>query len=228
MSMMEANAQSVLRRVSDWVLAHPAHDPGSVRMKADGSRVTDADLALHEGISALLVAHLPNCFVLSEEMEGPREPPERGWVAVLDPLDGTENFIDGRVEWSVCLSLWHDGVHAASGLILPSIGARLISGDPVARFNSDTVVISAGMVGKALPQKFRGARVTGSAGWNCYHVIRGSFAAFMSPPNLRCWDIQAGACLALQAGCSVRLNGAAYDMSPLGCEQRYSVDIART
>lgn len=84
----------------------------------------------------------------------------------------------------------------------------LYPGESLPRFKSNTCVVSAAMVGKVLPQKFHGARATGSAGWNCYHVIRGSFGAFVSPSNLRCWDIQSGACLALEAGCSVRLNGA--------------------
>jgi myo-inositol-1(or 4)-monophosphatase len=220
-------ARNVLESVSNWVLQQPTFVSGSVRVKPDGSYVTDADMQLHSHISELIAAQLPTCTIISEEAQVPYPLPNKGWVAVLDPLDGTENFIDGRMEWSVCLSLWCDGTHAGSALVLPSIGARLISGDLLPRYTSNTYVLSAAMVGKALPAKFRGARVTGSAGWNFYHVIRGSFCGFVSPPNLRSWDIQAGICLAVEAGCAVRLNGVPYDMALLDSAQRYSVEILR-
>jgi len=227
MTSSQSIARRVLKTVSDWALLNVNSRPNTIQQKQDRSRVTDVDLAVHIGISKLLNEELPNCVVLSEEGEMDFRPPATGWVAVLDPIDGTENFIDGRVEWCICLSLYSDGMHAASALILPSIGDCLISGDDVPQFKSNTMVLSAAMVGKSLPQNFRGARVTGSAGWNFYHVIQGSYKAFISPPNLRCWDIQAGACLAVEAGCAVRINGAAYDLSLLDNKRRYSVEVTR-
>ena len=37
-----------------------------------------------------------------------------GWIAVLDPIDGTENFCSGLKEWGVSLSIWQGARHAGS------------------------------------------------------------------------------------------------------------------
>jgi 3'-phosphoadenosine 5'-phosphosulfate (PAPS) 3'-phosphatase len=73
--------------------------------KVDGSPVTEADLAadriIGEGL-ARLIAEVP---VLSEERLHLAKPPYRGSFFLIDPLDGTKEFVAGRNEFTVNLAL---------------------------------------------------------------------------------------------------------------------------
>jgi myo-inositol-1(or 4)-monophosphatase len=76
-----------------------------VEAKADGSNVTNADIASNETIIAGLQAIFPSDRILSEEItpEADIDSAERVWV--IDPLDGTQSFIEGRDDFSVLLAL---------------------------------------------------------------------------------------------------------------------------
>jgi 3'(2'), 5'-bisphosphate nucleotidase len=82
----------------------------TVEGKSDGSPVTEADLAadrvIAEGL-AKLVADVP---LLSEERVQGAKPPFRGSFFLIDPLDGTREFVAGRDEYTVNLALVTDGV----------------------------------------------------------------------------------------------------------------------
>src|SRR6516165_1926374 len=81
-----------------------------VEGKLDGSSVTEADLAadciIGEGLKQL-VPHVPE---LSEERVGEAKPPYRGSFFLVDPLDGTKEFLAGRNEFTVNLALITNGV----------------------------------------------------------------------------------------------------------------------
>lgn len=118
-----------------------------IRWKADGSPVTEADLLLERRIASLLDQHLPGLSLIGEEsfLEGAAPATQQGWVAVLDPIDGTENFCSGLKEWGVSLSLWHEGEHAGSLLMLPELGESLTSGDSIVRVPSRITGYSSSM-----------------------------------------------------------------------------------
>ena len=76
--------------------------------KADGSIVTEADLAVQEKIESYLLSHYPNSVVLGEEMT--EEEQELTFdsgqpVWCLDPLDGTSNFAFGIPYFAISLAL---------------------------------------------------------------------------------------------------------------------------
>ena len=72
--------------------------------KAEDSPVTQADLAAHGAIERALRARFPGDFVLSEESAaGGRAGRERLWI--VDPLDGTKEFIAGIPEYAVSIAL---------------------------------------------------------------------------------------------------------------------------
>jgi len=86
--------------------------------KADGSLITEADLAMQQRLQAELAARWPQFALLGEEMEAVEQQallasPGRGlWC--LDPLDGTSNFAAGIPFFAVSLALIVDGaVYAA-------------------------------------------------------------------------------------------------------------------
>ncbi len=73
--------------------------------KADGSPVTEADLAADRIIGEGLARLFPEIPALSEERVDPAKPPYRGSFFLIDPLDGTKEFVAGRDEFTVNLAL---------------------------------------------------------------------------------------------------------------------------
>ena len=73
--------------------------------KADGSPVTEADLAADRIIGEGLARLIPDLPALSEERPHPVRLPYRGSFFLIDPLDGTKEFVAGRSEFTVNLAL---------------------------------------------------------------------------------------------------------------------------
>jgi 3'(2'), 5'-bisphosphate nucleotidase len=73
--------------------------------KLDGSPVTEADLAADRIIGEGLARIAPQLPSLSEERVQQAKPPYRGSFFLIDPLDGTKEFIAGRDEFTVNLAL---------------------------------------------------------------------------------------------------------------------------
>ena len=95
--------------------------------KADGSPLTEADLAAHDAILQGLAEHCPGLPVISEEDAAlAATAPSRSFILV-DPLDGTREFISGNGEFTVNIALVEDGVPVAGVVFAPALG-RLWSG----------------------------------------------------------------------------------------------------
>lgn len=80
--------------------------------KADGSFLTEADLAMQERIAGQLLQHWPDSVFLGEEMTAEQQAgllKSEQPVWCLDPLDGTSNFAAGIPYFSVSLSLLEKG-----------------------------------------------------------------------------------------------------------------------
>ena len=79
--------------------------------KSDGSPLTQADLAAHRVIVDSLKALTPDCHILSEEAAdisyAEREQWKRFWL--VDPLDGTKEFINRNGEFTVNIALIENG-----------------------------------------------------------------------------------------------------------------------
>jgi 3'(2'), 5'-bisphosphate nucleotidase len=90
--------------------------------KADGSPVTEADLAadgvIGEGL-ARLIADVPT---LSEERAHPASLPYRGSFFLIDPLDGTKEFLAGRSEFTINLALVTNGTPLLGIIGAPALG----------------------------------------------------------------------------------------------------------
>ena len=84
----------------------------NVDMKADNSPLTQADIASHEHIVARLAALTPEIPVLSEESKdisyAERQTWSRFWL--VDPLDGTKEFIKRNGEFTVNIALIENGL----------------------------------------------------------------------------------------------------------------------
>jgi 3'(2'), 5'-bisphosphate nucleotidase len=90
--------------------------------KADGSPVTEADLAADRIIGEGLARLAPNLASLSEERAGLAKLPYRGSFFLIDPLDGTKEFVAGRDEFTVNLALVTDGAPLLGIVAAPALG----------------------------------------------------------------------------------------------------------
>ena len=207
----------------------------SAREKGPSDLVTDADLASQEAIRRLVYDHFPSHEFVGEE-QAKELPVEAEYCWVVDPLDGTTNFVHGIPHFAVSVALLHFG--------RPVVGAVY---DPVSRecytaalgaggrLNGQTLrtsavtelsqaVIAASFSAKVDPASpeidqfvqalllCQGVRRTGSAALNLCYVAAGRFDAFWALTT-KTWDVAAGILLVTEAGGIVTgLDGSALDL----------------
>ena len=102
------------------VLARFRPEQIAVRRKGDGSPVTEADLAADEALRRALP--VPGEGWLSEETPDDRQRLGCRRVWVVDPLDGTREFLAGLPEWCISVGLVVDGIAVAGGIYAPAVG----------------------------------------------------------------------------------------------------------
>ena len=90
--------------------------------KADGSPVTEADLAADHIIGAGLAALVADIPAISEERVHLAKPPYDGSFFLIDPLDGTKEFVAGRAEFTVNIALVSDGTPLLGIIGAPALG----------------------------------------------------------------------------------------------------------
>jgi 3'(2'), 5'-bisphosphate nucleotidase len=90
--------------------------------KADGSPVTEADLAADRIIGEGLARLVPEIPALSEERVHPAQPPYQGSFFLIDPLDGTKEFVAGRDEFTVNLALVTNATPILGIIGAPALG----------------------------------------------------------------------------------------------------------
>lgn len=86
----------------------------TVDRKADRSEVTEADRNAEAAVAELLAAERPHHALLGEE-HGRQGDPTSPWCWIVDPIDGTSNFVRGIPVWATLVAL----VHADHG---PQVG----------------------------------------------------------------------------------------------------------
>lgn len=198
-----------------------------ITWKLDGSPVTAADIFLEQEIAALLRRELPGLRFVGEESWTPQVLPDGEWVAVLDPIDGTENFCSGLKEWGTSLSLWQGQVHRGSMLLMPELNEVAMSGNIPRVPQSRIVGFSSSYndeIGRGVAENPE-ARIIGCAVYNLFNVIRGAYARFVNPKGAYNWDLLGGVALAREAGCDVKIDEKDYDGRFLEPGRRYRVDI---
>jgi 3'(2'), 5'-bisphosphate nucleotidase len=98
-----------IREASEILMAHYRNPDLAIVEKDDRSPVTEADMASNAFVSELLGHEFPGIPLISEE--GPKEDytirKTREYSWILDPLDGTKEFIAGNDEFAINLALLH-------------------------------------------------------------------------------------------------------------------------
>ncbi len=92
-----------------------------VQLKPDRSQVTDADTRVERVIREHLAAARPDDAILGEEF-GTEGSSNRQWI--IDPIDGTSNFVRGVPNWGALIALVIDGVPEVGVVSAPALGRR--------------------------------------------------------------------------------------------------------
>ncbi|MGC4933745.1 histidinol-phosphatase [Gordonia sp. DT30] len=120
-----------------------------VTRKPDLTPVSDADLACERMIRDRLAQARPDDEVLGEEFGGEAALTGRQWV--IDPIDGTKNFVRGVPVWATLIALLVDGIPVLGVVSAPALRRRWWAQDGAgahAEFDGRTRALSVSQVGE--------------------------------------------------------------------------------
>ncbi len=197
-------------------------DKMKIEQKGRNDFVSDADRAAERAVISAIEKHYPEHAILAEESG---QQGESDYVWVIDPLDGTTNYLHGFPVFCVSVAVLHKGrpEHAAvydplrQELFTASKGAGAQLDGRRIRV-SGTVALERALLGTGFPyrdsnldfdaylsmfrkalQNTAGVRRPGSAALDLCYLAAGRIDGFWET-GLKSWDIAAGALLIREAG----------------------------
>jgi myo-inositol-1(or 4)-monophosphatase len=195
-----------------------------VSAKSPNDFVTEVDRAAEEAIIDVLLTAYPGHGILAEESGRTHGARDSEYVWIIDPLDGTTNFIHGLPVYAVSIALAHRGVvqqgvvydPSRNDLFYASRGRGAFLNDRRLRVSKRTRMAEA-LIGTGFPfrkgdnfkrylQMFEavmphcaGLRRPGAAALDLCYVAAGFYDGFFET-GLNPWDVAAGALLITEAG----------------------------
>jgi myo-inositol-1(or 4)-monophosphatase len=194
----------------------------AVREKGPSDLVTEADVASQEAIRRVIMGRFPSHeFVGEEQAASVRSGAEYCWI--VDPLDGTMNYVHGVPHYAVSIALVRGNEIVAGAIYEPNTrecyatakgegahvnGHRLRTSGVESLSEALVVASFASKVQRRSPEisqfiavvlKCQGVRRTGSAALNLCYVAAGRFDAFWAL-STKSWDVAAGVLLVEEAG----------------------------
>ncbi len=189
------------------------------RIEPGRERGAEGDRGSHQLLMRRLAEQFPDDRIRSEEAEQSEAlPDESGRVWIIDPLDGTREFSEGREDWAVHVALAIDGDPVVGAVALPAIGTVLSTGDPPRP--GDPLEPPRLVVSRSRPPAFvplvagaLGATTVpmGSAGAKIAAVIRGEAEVYVHAGGQYEWDSAAPVAVARAGG----FHASRLDGSPL-------------
>ena len=207
----------------------------TVREKSPADLVTEADEASQEAIYDYIQSRFPEHGFLGEEGLN-RNPHGSLYQWIIDPLDGTSNYVHGFPYYGVSIALRRNDKLLVGVIYDPSHqemftaltgGGAFLNGEPIC--TSGLTDLSRAMGMASLPvapapndpaiqrflvglQHLQTVQRTGSAALNLASVASGRADIFWST-NLKAWDVAAGILLVQEAGGTVtNMKGASVDI----------------
>jgi myo-inositol-1(or 4)-monophosphatase len=196
----------------------------SVRHKGPADFVTEADFAAQEVVKSTVLRAFPHHSVLGEEDQiAGNAPSTTDYRWIVDPLDGTTNFVHGIPHYAVSLALEHRGRILVGSIFDPSLNecftaatgrGTLLNGVLVRTTRANRlseVIAGTGFPANIQPEspdllvfnkalfRCQGLRRTGSASLNMADVAVGRFGVLWGF-STKIWDIAAGVLLIQEAG----------------------------
>ena len=227
-------AKTVVQKAGVFIKQHLSDDLEiSEKMHFD-DLVTNLDREVQDQILTQIQSTFPGDSVLAEENDV-RHDISDGNVWVLDPIDGTTNFIVQRDNFAVMLAYYEDGV-GKIGVILDVMNDNLYWGDGTSAYKNETQIhltvkpLRQSLIGVNtymyrtnagglldLSHESLGVRAIGSAGIEYVNILDGKIWGYFS--NLSPWDYAAGAVLIAPFGYVTQQ----IDGSPLAFEGRQMI-----
>lgn len=179
--------------------------------KEDGSPVSKSDIFLNEVITSFLNENFTGIQIISEENDN-RD--ISNFIALVDPLDGTENFVSGLPIWGISIGIWRNNKNIFSWLYFPELN-RCIDKYTISnleKYKSRITGFSSSINNKLKNEIKVGeeSRIMGASSFNMYCIITGSFSRFRNPKGAWIWDLLPGATLCLENNKCVKINGKIY------------------
>lgn len=189
--------------------------------------VTDADVAAQEAIAETIREPYPEDAIVGEEGDALKTVPETGDAWVIDPIDGTTNFVHGFKTWAPAVAAVRDGAPVAAAIALPAHGDTYVAGGSVEKNGSavavsdrpepETFVVAPilrytgddddrerfARLADALIRDLGDTRRLGCAQATLAMVASGSIDATIGPFEPDAWDTLAGAYMVELAGGTV-------------------------
>jgi histidinol phosphatase-like enzyme (inositol monophosphatase family) len=111
-----------LADASRAVARHHFRTPVSVDDKADATPVTIADREAEQAMRRIIEQTHPDHGIIGEEFGRERDDAE--WVWVLDPIDGTKQFVTGKPTFGSLIALTHRAVPVLGVIEMPAVAER--------------------------------------------------------------------------------------------------------
>ena len=220
---LDSKIIKLMKTVNERTLSR-MNEPYQVATKTHfNDLVTSVDKENEQYIDDYLRRVDPDCQILSEEGLGTRDIKDvAGHVWIVDPIDGTLNFVKQRNYFGIMLALYIDG-QPTLGYIMDSKNSRLYYGGPgrgvyvndqkiEAPGNLDLrdglIAISSPLILEneyhlpAVAESASGLRMYGSAAMEMIGMITGELVGYVS--HLKPWDLAAGRAMAEELGLVVK------------------------
>jgi myo-inositol-1(or 4)-monophosphatase len=200
--------------------------PLDTEMKSEVDPVTQVDRDAEDAIRAVIAAHFPNDAILGEEAGGGDWRFGRVWI--VDPLDGTVNYVHRVPQVAVSVALWDSGAPLVGVIIDVARNDEFVAiagegasrnGEPI--HVSETPTLDLSLVSTGFPYdrrqhagaylrvveevmlKSQGTRRLGAAALDLAWVAMGLYDAYWEhggPQGIKPWDVAAGMLLVTEAG----------------------------
>lgn len=226
--MWEGDVWVALRaaRAGAEVVTTGFYQQHDTEMKGEVDPVTEVDLAAERAIRSIVATHFPTDGILGEEEGGSDWRDGRVWI--IDPLDGTVNFVHRIPQIAVSVALWDQGIPQVGVIIdvarreefvaTAGEGAKL-NGEPISVSNVEQLEESVVVTGfpydrrehardylavvEAFMTRTTGTRRLGAAALDLAWVACGRFDAYWEhggKHGVKPWDLAAGVLLVEEAG----------------------------
>ena len=136
-------------QAGDAIMAVYAADDFDVRAKSDNSPVTAADEAADAVISAALRAAFPDVALVTEEQAASHGVQAQSFF-IVDPLDGTKEFVQRRGDFTVNIAYVVDGV-PVRGVVYAPARDRLFYTDSTGQSVEESAPFAQDIIGKVAP-----------------------------------------------------------------------------
>ncbi len=221
-----AKTGALAREIGQWILQQVgAVDAAQIEIKDLNSLVSFVDKTAESRILSALSAFLPDSHFIAEESAPDAKEDAENYFWIVDPLDGTTNFLHQIPFFSVSIALYYRGEILLGVVYEPSrdelfyswrgAAGCFLNGAPVRVSGRER--FSEGLLATGFPyhdfgnmrhylhlledlmQSVRGLRRLGSAALDLAYTACGRFDGFFEY-SLSAWDVAAGAFLVQQAG----------------------------